>query len=125
MQNNPAQNAPEIILPMERLDQVLFNLDTSYIKDTLLDRNTRYPFISEVLLKQMLAIDSVNSEKGLFSFLHAYRPVYNAVQKLNAPATAHPQLQPLNPRLQARQGVHRRALRLQLLTALASRKTNC
>ena len=93
MQNNPAQNAPEIILPMERLDQVLFNLDTSYIKDTLLDRNTRYPFISEVLLKQMLAIDSVNSETGLLSFLHAYQPVYNAVQKLNAPATAHPQLQ--------------------------------
>ena len=95
MQNNPAQNATEIILPMERLDQALFNLDTSYIKDTLLDRNTRYPFISEVLLKQMLAIDSVNSETGLLSFLHAYRPVYNAVQKLNAPATAHPQLQTL------------------------------
>ena len=95
MQNNPAQNAPEIILPMERLDQVLFNLDTSHIKDTLLDRNTRYPFISEVLLKQMLAIDSVNSETGLLSFLHAYRHVYTAVQKLNAPATAHPQLQSL------------------------------
>ena len=95
MQNNPAQNAPEIILPMERLDQVLFNLDTSHIKDTLLGMNPRYPFISEVLLQQMLAIDSVNSETGLLSFLHAYRPVYNAVQKLNAPATAHPQLQTL------------------------------
>jgi hypothetical protein len=95
MQNNPAQNAPEIILPMERLDQVLFNLDTSYIKDTLLDRNTRYPFISEVLLKQMLAIDSVNSETGLLSFLSVYRPIYKAVQKLNAPVTAHPQLQTL------------------------------
>ena len=95
MQNNPAQNAPEIILPMERLDQVLFNLDTIHIKDTLLGMNPRYPFISEVLLQQMLAIDSVNSETGLLSFLHAYRPVYNAVQKLNAPATAHPQLQTL------------------------------
>jgi hypothetical protein len=35
MQNNPAQNAPEIILPMERLDQVLFNMDTLDIKDSL------------------------------------------------------------------------------------------
>ena len=95
MQNNPAQNAPEIILPMERLDQVLFNLDTSHIKDSLLDSHNRYPFISEVLLKQMLAIDSNNNEAALLSFLNAYRPVYTAVQKLNAPATAHPQLQTL------------------------------
>ena len=93
MQNNPAQNAPEIILPMERLDQVLFNLDTSHIKDSLLGSHNRYPFISEVLLKQMLAIDSINSETGLLSFLNAYRPIYSAVQKLNSPATAHPQLQ--------------------------------
>ena len=80
---------------MERLDQILFNMDTLQMKDSLLDSHNRYPFISEVLLKQMLAIDSVNSETGLLSFLHAYRPVYNAVQKLNAPATAHPQLQTL------------------------------
>ena len=93
MQNNPAQNAPEIILPMERLDQVLFKMDTTHIKDSLLVRNNRYPFISEVLLKQMLAIDSGDSESGLLSFLNAYRPIYSAVQKLNSPATAHPQLQ--------------------------------
>jgi hypothetical protein len=95
MQNNPAQNAPEIILPMERLDQVLFKMDTLQMKDSLLDSHNRYPFISEVLLKQMLAIDSGDSESGLLSFLNAYRPVYTAVQKLNAPATAHPQLQTL------------------------------
>ena len=95
MQNNPAQNAPEIILPMERLDQVLFKMDTTHIKDSLLARNNRYPFISEVLLKQMLAIDSGDSESGLLSFLNAYRPIYSAVQKLNSPATAHPQLQTL------------------------------
>jgi hypothetical protein len=95
MQNNPAQNAPEIIVPMERLDQVLFNMDTAHIKDSLLERNTPYPFLSEVLLKQMLAIDSGNSEAALLSFLNAYRPIYTAVQKLNAPAIAHPQLQTL------------------------------
>ena len=95
MQNNPAQNAPEIILPMERLDQVLFNLDTSHIKDTILGRNTRYPFISEVLLQQMLAIDSSNIEAALLSFLTAYRPIFTAVQKINAPVSAHPQLQTL------------------------------
>ena len=95
MQNNPAQNAPEIILPMERLDQVLFNLDTSHIKDTLLGRNPRYPFISEVLLQQMLAIDSSNIEAALLSFLTAYRPIFTAVQKINAPVSAHPQLQTL------------------------------
>jgi hypothetical protein len=95
MQNNPAENTPEIILPMERLDQVLFNMDTLHLKDSLLERNTRYPFISEVLLQQMLAIDSGNSEAVLLSFLNAYRPIYSAVQKLNAPATAHPQLQAL------------------------------
>ena len=95
MQNNPAQNAPEIILPMERLDQVLFNLDTSHIKDTLLGMNPRYPFISEVLLQQMLAIDSSNIEAALLSFLTAYRPIFTAVQKINAPVSAHPQLQTL------------------------------
>jgi hypothetical protein len=95
MQNNPAQNAPEIILPMERLDQVLFNMDTLDIKDSLLGMNTQYPFISEVLLQQMLAIDSGNNEAALLSFLNAYRPIYTAVQKLNAPAIAHPQLQTL------------------------------
>jgi len=95
MQNNPAQNAPEIILPMERLDQVLFTMATALTKDSLLVRNNRFPFISEVLLKQMLAIDSGDSETGLRSFLNAYRPIYTAVQKLNAPATVHPQLQTL------------------------------
>ena len=95
MQNNPAQNAPEIILPMERLDQVLFNMDTLQMKDSLLDSHNRYPFISEVLLKQMLAIDSGESETGLLSFLNAYRPIYTAVQKINAPVSAHPQLQSL------------------------------
>ena len=95
MQNNPAQNAPEIILPMERLDQVLFNLDTIHIKDTLLGMNPRYPFISEVLLQQMLAIDSSNIEAALLSFLTAYRPIFTAVQKINAPVSAHPQLQTL------------------------------
>lgn len=95
MQNNPAQNAPEIILPMERMDEVLFKMDTAQIKDSLLARNNRYPFISEVLLKQMLAIDSSNSETGLLSFLNAYRPIYTAVQKINAPVSAHPQLQSL------------------------------
>jgi hypothetical protein len=95
MQNNLAQNAQDIILPMERLDQVLFNLDTIHINDSLLDSHTRYPFISEVLLKQMLAIDSSNSETALLSFLTAYRPIFTAVQKINAPATMHPQLQSL------------------------------
>lgn len=95
MQNNPAQNAREIILPMERLDQVLFNMDTLHIKDSLLGRNTLHPFLSEVLLKQMLAIDSGNSEAALLSFLNVYRPIYTAVQKLNAPVIAHPQLQTL------------------------------
>jgi len=95
MQNNPAQNAPEIILSMERLDQVLFNMDTLHLKDSLLKMNTRYPFISEVLLQQMLAIDSGNSEAALLSFLNAYRPIFEAVQKINAPASAHPQLQAL------------------------------
>ena len=95
MQNNPAQNAPEIILPIERLDQVLFNMDTLDIKDSLLGMNTQYPFISEVLLQQMLAIDSNNSETALLSFLNAYRPIFTAVQKINAPASAHPQLQAL------------------------------
>ena len=95
MQNNPAQNAPEIILPIERLDQVLFNMDTLDIKDSLLGMNTQYPFISEVLLQQMLAIDSNNSETGLLSFLNVYRPIFTAVQKINAPASAHPQLQAL------------------------------
>jgi hypothetical protein len=100
IQNNPAQNAPEIILPMERLDQVLFNMDTLHLKDSLLEMNTPYPFLSEVLLKQMLAIDSGNSEAALLSFLNAYRPIYLAVQKLNAPAVAHPQLQTLFKNLQ-------------------------
>ena len=63
--------------------------------DSLLGMNTRYPFISEVLIKQMLAIDSGNSESAVLSFLNAYRPIYTAVQKLNAPVTAHPQLQTL------------------------------
>ena len=54
MQNNPAQNAPEIVLTMERLDQILFTMDTLHIKDSLLGMNTRYPFISEVLLTQMV-----------------------------------------------------------------------
>ena len=51
--------------------------------------------IINLLLQQMLAIDSGNSEAALLSFLNAYRPIYSAVQKLNAPATAHPQLQAL------------------------------
>ena len=95
MQNNPAQNAPEIILSMERLDQVLFNMDTLHLKDSLLKMNTQYPFISEVLLQQMLAIDSNNSETALLSFLTAYRPIFTAVQKINAPVSVHPQLQAL------------------------------
>lgn len=95
MQNNPAQNAPEIILPMERLDQVLFTMDTLHIKESILGRNPRYPFISEVLLQQMLAIDSSNIEAALLSFLTAYRPIFTAVQKINAPVSAHPQLQTL------------------------------
>jgi hypothetical protein len=94
-QNNPAQNAPEINLPMERLDQALFKIDTRHIRDSLLGMNTRYPFICEVLIKQMLAIDSGNSESALLSFLNAYRPIYTAVQKLNATVTAHPLLQTL------------------------------
>lgn len=95
MQNNPAQNAPEIILPMERLDQVLFTMDTLHIKESILGRNPRYPFISEVLLQQMLAIDSSNIEAALLSFLTAYRPIFTAVQKINAPVSAHPRLQTL------------------------------
>jgi len=95
MQNNPAENAQEIILPMERLDQVFFNMDTLKLKVSLLEMNSRYPFINEVLLKQMLAIDSGDSETGLLSFLNAYRPIYTAVQKINAPVSAHPQLQSL------------------------------
>jgi len=43
----------------------------------------------------MLAIDSGNSEAALLSFLNAYRPIFEAVQKINAPASAHPQLQAL------------------------------
>ena len=95
MQNNPAENAQEIILPMERLDQVFFNMDTLKLKGSLLEMNSRYPFINEVLLKQMLAIDSGDSETALLSFLTAYRPIYTAVQKINAPVSAHPQLQSL------------------------------
>ncbi|MSP07984.1 MAG: hypothetical protein EXR15_04930 [Chitinophagaceae bacterium] len=80
---------------MERLDQVLFTMDTLHIKESILGRNPRYPFISEVLLQQMLAIDSSNIEAALLSFLTAYRPIFTAVQKINAPVSAHPQLQTL------------------------------
>lgn len=95
VQQNPAQNAPEISLPMERMDQVLFKMDTLHIKDSLLGKPTQYPFISEVLMKQMLVLDSNNIEKELLAFLSAYRPIYKAVQLINAPVQVHPQLETL------------------------------
>lgn len=94
-QQEPAQNAPEISLPMERMDQVLFKMDTLHLKDSVMAVNTKYPFLNEVLVKQMLALDTNNYEKELHAFINAYRPIYTAAQKLNAPASAHPQLQKL------------------------------
>ena len=95
MQHNPAQNAPDIILPMERMDEVLFNMDTLHVKDSILDKNSQYPFIREVLINQMLALDTNNTEKELLVFLKDYRPIFKAAKQLNAPNIAHPQLQTL------------------------------
>ena len=95
VQHDPAQNAPDIILPMERMDQALFQMDTVYLKDSLMNSNAKYPFLSEVLVKQMLGLDANNAKKELRAFVNAYRPIYVAAQKLNAPASAHPQLQNL------------------------------
>lgn len=93
--NDPAQNAPKVILQMERLDQVLFNLDTLQMKDSLLVYNTKYPFISEVLIKQMLDIDSNHTEKALLNFLSAYRPIYLEALAIGAPHKVHPQIEAL------------------------------
>ncbi len=95
MQHKPAQNAPEIILPMVRMDEVLFNMDSIHLKDSIWGKNSQYPFISEVLIKQMLALDTNNIEKELLTFLNAYRPIFNAAHQLNAPTIVHPQLQTL------------------------------
>lgn len=94
-QHDPTQNDPDIDLPMERLDQVLFQMDTLHLKDNLMAVNNKYPFLSEVLMKQMLALDTNNYEKELSAFIHAYRPIYVAAQKINAPASVHSQLQNL------------------------------
>lgn len=80
---------------MERLDKILFSLDTLHIKDSLLVYNTKYPFISEVLIKQMLDLDSNHTEKELLNFLRAYRPIYLDALVIGAPNKVHPQIETL------------------------------
>lgn len=93
--SNPASNAPSMPLEMERLDQALFSIDTNQIQDALLKMNPKYPFLRDVFVKQILALDSGSELKGLLSFLRTYRPIFNEANQLNAPLKAHPLLEEL------------------------------
>jgi len=97
---DPAQNTPAIALTIERLDQVMFQMDSLHLKDSLPLMQKQYPFLKEVLGKQMLALDSNQWLLGFQNFISAYRPIYLASAHIHAPAQAQPQLQMLFKRVQ-------------------------
>jgi hypothetical protein len=95
MQHKPLKDSPAFNLPIERMDEVLFNMDTLHLKDSVLGKNTHYPFIRDVLIQQILGLDINNGEKELQSFLKTYRPIFKAAHQLNAPTFVHSQIQTL------------------------------
>ncbi|MCX6332099.1 MAG: hypothetical protein NTZ82_05615 [Bacteroidetes bacterium] len=97
---DPAQNTPDIALTIERLDQVMFQTDSLHLKDSLSVMQQKYPFLKEVLGKQILALDSNQWLPGVQNFISAYRPIYLESAVLHAPAQAQPQLQLLFKRVQ-------------------------
>jgi len=97
---DPAQNTPDIALTIERLDQVMFQMDSLHLKDSLSVMQQQYPFLKEVLGKQILTLDSNQWLLGFQNFICAYRPIYLESTVLHAPAQVEPQLQLLFKRVQ-------------------------
>ena len=97
---DPAQNTSDIALTIERLDQAMFQMDSLHLKDSLSVIEKQYPFLKEVLSKQMLALDTNQWLLGLQNFIRVYRPIYLECSVLQAPALAQPQIQMLFKRVQ-------------------------
>jgi len=97
---DPAQNTPDIAVKIERLDHLIFQMDSLHLKDSIGAMQQQYPFLKEVLGRQMLALDTNQWLLGFQNFISAYRPIYLASTVLHAPEQAQPQLQMLFKRVQ-------------------------
>lgn len=81
------------------MDTVLFNMDTNRMSSSIQKMEKSYPFLSQVLFEQMLELDSLRLEQGVKSFINAYRPIYKASEKINAPIVVQAELEKLFQRV--------------------------
>ena len=97
---DPANAAPVVTLKMQRMDSILFNLDTLHFDQSVTALKTTYPFVQQVVGEQMLGLDTAHSNEGLIRFIRAYYPIYKEAARLNIPTVIHPQIESLFTRVQ-------------------------
>lgn len=95
----PINVAPAVTLKAQRLDSIVFNIDTLHFDQSITAINKDYPFVLQVLSKQILGLDSTHLKEGLISFIRAYDPIFKEANRLNVRAVVHPKLEVLFSRV--------------------------
>lgn len=87
---DPAENAPNFGIKVERFDSAFFGIDTLHTKVEIQKITKTYPEFGKDFINRILLINNVYDTMDIKAFYRTYLPIYKDVQKMNAVKIAKP-----------------------------------
>ena len=91
--DDPAKNAANFEIKIQRFDSAFFAMDTLQIKKSITKLLEQYPGFGIDYLNKVLMIKSTNDTQYIKAFYRLHLPIYQAAQQVNAVKIAKPELE--------------------------------
>jgi hypothetical protein len=90
---DPAANAPNFEIKVERFDSAFFSIDTMHTKSAIVKLLQEHPNFSEDFITRILMLKQLDDTNSIKTFYKTYLPIYKEVQNINAFKVAKPALE--------------------------------
>ena len=83
---DPAKNAVNLSLKIERFDSSFFNIDTTHIAKGIHSLYQKHPLFSDDFFRLILMTNPLKDTVSIKAFYRSYLPIYQDSKKINAPS---------------------------------------
>jgi hypothetical protein len=90
---DPAKNAANFEIKIQRFDSAFFAMDTMQIKKSITKLLAQYPGFGIDFIQKVLMLKSINDTPNMKAFYRLHFPIYQAAQQVNAIKIAKPELE--------------------------------
>lgn len=96
---DPAANAPDFVINVERYDSAFFSMDTMHTKTAIVKLLKDHPGFSQDFISRILMLKQLDDTISIKTFYKSYLPIYKEVQNVDAIKIAKPALESAFKRL--------------------------